>query len=65
MNNLEIFDDFIEMFKLAFPGAPLDERDEHIIRMAINHACLVLQTQPEQAEKLREIVKHITGTDEL
>lgn len=52
MNNLEIYDDFEILLKTTYPGIDLDKREEHLMRMAINHACLILNQQYK--EKIKE-----------
>lgn len=47
MNNLEIYDDFVKLLGKTMPNAVLDERDQMLIRMAINHTCLCLTTKEE------------------
>lgn len=46
MNNLEIFDDFLETLKEVHPNsyAGLDQRDKLLLQMAINHSCLVMHS---------------------
>ncbi|GED14026.1 hypothetical protein AMI01nite_20170 [Aneurinibacillus migulanus] len=47
MNNLEIYDDFVRLLGKTIHNVALDERDQMLIRMAINHTCLCLTTKEE------------------
>lgn len=51
MNNLEIKDDFLKLLAKGFPNLNLSERDDMLIGMAINHACLCLNHEMERLEK--------------
>lgn len=40
LNDVEIMDDFIKQLKKTYPKIQLDQRDELLINMAINHTLL-------------------------
>jgi hypothetical protein len=43
LNNVEVFEDFKQILKEAFPNIQLNQRDEMLIGMAINHAFLCMK----------------------
>ncbi|QDP42948.1 hypothetical protein HWC53_gp141 [Bacillus phage vB_BmeM-Goe8] len=43
MNNVEIYEDFLQTLKQNFPNIQLDQRDKMLLGMAVNHTYLHLQ----------------------
>jgi len=43
LNNVEILEDFKKTLKEVFPHMAIDQRDEMLLGMAINHAVLCIK----------------------
>ncbi|AIW03234.1 hypothetical protein CPT_Mater77 [Bacillus phage Mater] len=48
MNNVEIYEDFLQTLKKNFPNIQLDQRDKMLLGMAVNHTYLHLQSQVKE-----------------
>ena len=51
MNNVEVFEDFKKTLKEVFPNIQLDQRDELLLGMAINHAFLCMKEKETNGTK--------------
>lgn len=62
MNNVEVFEDFNKLLKEVHPNIHLDQRDEMLIVMAINHTFLLKQEEfKKRTDKIFDYSLEIEG----
>lgn len=59
MNNVEAFHDFLKLLKEVHPNVMVNQRDEMLLGMAINHAYIL------KSEEIKELKKELDTYKEI